>query len=49
MDPRPEDWLRVVPEGLFVEPGGFHIDPLRPVDRAIITHGHADHARPNML
>ena len=47
MDPRPEDWLRVVPEGLFVEPGGFHIDPLRPVDRAIITHGHADHARPN--
>ena len=27
-------------------PGGFHIDPTRPVARAIITHGHADHARP---
>ena len=37
----------VRPEGLFVEPGAFHIDPVRPVDRAVITHGHADHARPN--
>ncbi|MEY8828421.1 ligase-associated DNA damage response exonuclease [Sedimentitalea sp. XS_ASV28] len=31
--------------GLFCPAGGFHIDPLRPVDRALITHGHADHAR----
>jgi putative mRNA 3-end processing factor len=33
------------PEGLFCPPGNFYIDPWRPVDRAIITHGHADHAR----
>ncbi len=26
-------------------PGGFHIDPVRPVDRAVITHAHSDHAR----
>ena len=32
--------------GLYCAPGGFHIDPTRPVARAIITHGHADHARP---
>jgi putative mRNA 3-end processing factor len=43
---RPESWMRVTPEGLFVVPGGFHIDPVRPVERAVITHGHADHARP---
>jgi putative mRNA 3-end processing factor len=45
-DVRPESWLRVLPEGLYCEPGGFFIDPVRPVDRAVITHGHADHARP---
>ena len=44
--PHPETWLRVTPEGLFCLPGGFHIDPVRPVERAVITHGHADHARP---
>jgi len=38
--------LRPGPDGLFCEPGGFHIDPVRPVPRAVITHGHADHARP---
>lgn len=32
-------------EGLFCEPGGFYIDPWRQVDRAVITHGHSDHAR----
>ncbi|WP_138465059.1 ligase-associated DNA damage response exonuclease [Poseidonocella sp. HB161398] len=32
--------------GLYCPAGDFHIDPLRPVDRALITHGHADHARP---
>lgn len=40
-----ESWLRPQPEGLYCVPGGFYIDPLRPVDRAIITHGHSDHAR----
>lgn len=33
------------PEGLFCPHGGFFIDPVRPVERALITHGHADHAR----
>jgi putative mRNA 3-end processing factor len=32
-------------EGLYCPPGGFYIDPWRPVDRAVITHAHADHAR----
>ena len=45
MRPHPETWLKVLPAGLFCEPGGFFIDPLRPVDRAVITHGHSDHAR----
>lgn len=31
--------------GLYCPEGGFHIDPLRPVTRALITHGHSDHAR----
>ncbi|WP_441724116.1 ligase-associated DNA damage response exonuclease [Inquilinus sp. 2KB_23] len=35
------------PEGLFVVPGGFHVDPMRPVPRALVTHGHSDHARPD--
>src|SRR3954470_10571040 len=46
MPPHPETWLRVTPQGLFCEPGDFFIDPLRAVGRAVITHGHADHARP---
>lgn len=42
----PETWLTVRPEGLYCAPGDFFIDPMRPVDRAAITHGHGDHARP---
>ena len=42
----PETWLRVTPAGIYCEPGGFHIDPVRPVAHAVITHGHGDHARP---
>ena len=34
------------PEGLYCPPGDFYIDPWRQVDRAVITHGHGDHARP---
>ena len=45
--PRPESWLRVTPAGLYCQPGDFHIDPVRPVARAVITHGHGDHARPS--
>jgi putative mRNA 3-end processing factor len=33
------------PDGLYCPPGDFYIDPWRPVARAVITHGHADHAR----
>jgi putative mRNA 3-end processing factor len=42
---RPEDILLPTPAGLYCALGGFHIDPTRPVDRAVITHGHSDHAR----
>ena len=42
---RPEQLLIETPKGLWCEPGGFFIDPVRAVDRAVITHGHADHAR----
>lgn len=41
-----ETWLRPAAAGLYCEPGGFHIDPHAPVARAIVTHGHSDHARP---
>src|SRR3712207_1903294 len=42
---RPKDLLCPKPEGLYCAPGDFFIDPVRPVDRAVITHGHGDHAR----
>ena len=41
----PDQLLRPTPDGLYCPPGGFHVDPVRPVARALITHGHADHAR----
>lgn len=40
--------LTFKPEGIYCAAGGFYIDPWRPVDRALITHGHADHARGGM-
>jgi putative mRNA 3-end processing factor len=42
---RPQDLLCPRPEGLYCAPGDFFIDPVRPVERAVITHGHSDHAR----
>ncbi|HXV25012.1 MAG TPA: ligase-associated DNA damage response exonuclease [Alphaproteobacteria bacterium] len=42
----PVSWLGIGTEGLYCASGGFHIDPVRPVERAVITHGHSDHARP---
>ena len=42
---KPESLLCPRPAGLYCPPGDFYIDPVRPVDRAVITHGHADHAR----
>jgi len=41
-----ESWLKPDAAGVHCLPGGFHIDPSRRVERAIITHGHSDHARP---
>lgn len=38
--------LTFTDRGIFCPAGGFYIDPWRPVDRALITHGHSDHARP---
>lgn len=40
-----ESWLYPTPAGLYCMPGDFYLDPPRPVDRAVITHGHSDHAR----
>ena len=42
---KPESLLHPRPEGLYCPPGDFFIDPVLPVARAVITHGHADHAR----
>jgi putative mRNA 3-end processing factor len=42
---RPQDLLCPKPEGLYCAPGDFYIDPVRAVGRAVITHGHSDHAR----
>ncbi|MDG2528775.1 ligase-associated DNA damage response exonuclease [Caulobacter endophyticus] len=42
---KPQDLLCPKPGGLYCPPGDFYIDPVRPVDRAVITHGHSDHAR----
>jgi len=41
-----DSWLTVDRKGLFCRPGGFHIDPYGGAERAIVTHGHSDHARP---
>ena len=40
--------LKFTEKGIYCPAGDFFIDPWRPVDRALITHGHADHARPGM-
>ncbi len=42
---RPEDILTPTPAGVCCRIGSFHIDPTRPVERALITHAHSDHAR----
>ncbi|MEX0923072.1 MAG: ligase-associated DNA damage response exonuclease [Rhodovibrionaceae bacterium] len=43
--PHPESWLQVTKKGLYCKPGDFYVDPHSRVDRAVVTHGHADHAR----
>jgi putative mRNA 3-end processing factor len=42
----PRSWLCPTPRGLYCEPGDFYVDPAVAVGRAVITHGHGDHARP---
>ncbi|HEU4882186.1 MAG TPA: hypothetical protein VFT45_08075, partial [Longimicrobium sp.] len=37
--------LRSTDRGLYCEAGDFFVDPWMPVDRAVITHAHGDHAR----
>jgi len=39
-----EDIVRPSPSGVFCTAGDFHIDPTAPVERAVITHAHRDHA-----
>jgi putative mRNA 3-end processing factor len=38
------NWLYPKPEGLYCAPGDFFIDPHAAVERAVVTHGHSDHA-----
>ncbi|MDX5351260.1 MAG: ligase-associated DNA damage response exonuclease [Paracoccaceae bacterium] len=40
--------LSFTDRGIYCPAGDFHIDPWRPVPRALVTHGHSDHARPGM-
>ncbi|MDQ6621203.1 MAG: ligase-associated DNA damage response exonuclease [Pseudomonadota bacterium] len=40
-----EPLLQLSDAGLYCPAGDFHIDPWRPVARALITHAHGDHAR----
>jgi len=40
------DMLEMTDAGLYCPAGDFHVDPWQPVPRALITHAHADHARP---
>lgn len=41
-----ENWMEIRPQGLYCAPANCFIDPHEPVLNAIVTHGHADHARP---
>lgn len=42
----PRSWLYPTARGLYCAPGDFYVDPAGAVNRAVITHGHGDHARP---
>ena len=37
-------WIRPEPHGIHIVPADCWVDPSRAVDRALVTHGHADHA-----
>ncbi len=38
-------WIEPFPEGIYVKPADAWVDPSRPKPKALVTHGHADHAR----
>ncbi len=38
-------WIEVFPEGIYVRPADAWIDPSEPKPKAMVTHGHGDHAR----
>ncbi|MEM8961545.1 MAG: ligase-associated DNA damage response exonuclease [Acidobacteriota bacterium] len=40
------DLLEVTEHGLWAADGGYHVDPVKPVPLAVVTHAHMDHARP---
>ncbi len=40
-----KSFIQFTPKGIYCIPGKFYLDPWRPVDLALITHGHGDHAR----
>lgn len=40
-----DELLRLTPNGLYCQLGDFYVDPHRPVQRAVVTHTHTDHAR----
>lgn len=42
------DLLRFTANGIYCRQAGVYIDPWKPVAKALITHGHSDHARPGM-
>ncbi len=41
----PFSWIRPEPQGIYIAPADIWVDPSRAVPRALVTHGHADHAR----
>ena len=45
LNPHPDTWIEVCRAGIYCIPADAYIDPMQPVARALITHGHADHAR----
>jgi len=40
-----KSWIEIRAEGMYASPAEAYVDPVRPVQTALITHGHADHAR----
>lgn len=45
MSAAPFSWIQPHPRGIYIPPADCWIDPSRAVDKALVTHGHADHAR----